>query len=773
MEAKCLQRFASATLLLPSLGLPVAAQSSSPGGVVDVVEIVGTSPLPGQSVERDRLPYSTHVLRRSAIDGAQAGNTTDLLARRLPGTQVNDVQGSPYQGELNFRGQRASGLLGASQGLSVYLDGVRINEAFGDVVNWDLVPEFALESVALVPGANPSFGLNTLGGAVSLVTVDGRSAPGWRGEAEFGSHGRTRASLSHGGADAGGWTHYVGLGLFAEEGWRDFSDGRLGTLLVKAGRRIGDGDLGLNLLVGRSRLVGNGLVPQAEVADDGTLTPDLGADRREAVYTHPDLTRNRLAQASVSWQQELAGARLLEALAYVRHSRRTTINGDEAEAAGGDDDDSSDAEARRPLAAMAVPNASFNRTATTQRGWGLALGLSGRSGAHQWQGGLSLDRARVGYEQTEQEGVFDDTRGVQPLDEPPELSATVTGRSSAFGVHASDTITLGAGTHLTATLRFNRAVVANQLSTVDDDTEVFEVKPPESFTYTNWNPAVGLSHRIGAATLFASWARNHRVPTVIELGCADPEEPCRLPSGLQADPYLAQVRSTTLEVGARLRPAPGWSGSLALYRTNNRDDILFRSVSVTGQQGYFANFPRTRYQGLDASVEGRAGALSLTASYSLLSATYEASSTLRVGERNVAITPGTRIAGLPRHLLKLAADLRLGGGWSVGADVVARSRVTVAGNEDGRLADDADETVRLHVPGYTLVHLRASWKPGAGGTELFAGVSNLFDRRHASFGALAETLFDRQGRYTGEERDALFTAPGAPRSFTLGVRHRF
>ncbi|MFD2450841.1 hypothetical protein [Ideonella paludis] len=76
---------------------------------------------------------------------------------------VNDIQGSPFQGDLSFRGYRASGLLGAPQGLSVYLDGVRVNEPFGDVVNWDLIPEFSVDALSLVPGANPAFGLNSLG----------------------------------------------------------------------------------------------------------------------------------------------------------------------------------------------------------------------------------------------------------------------------------------------------------------------------------------------------------------------------------------------------------------------------------------------------------------------------------------------------------------------------------------------------------------------------------------------------------------------------------
>ena len=124
------------------------------------VEVIGTSPLPGQGIARDALPYGTQVIRRTALDEAQAETATDFLARRVPGVQVSDIQGSPFQGDLTFRGYRASGILGAAQGVSVYVDGVRFNEPFGDVVNWDMVPEFALQSISLVPGANPAFGLD-------------------------------------------------------------------------------------------------------------------------------------------------------------------------------------------------------------------------------------------------------------------------------------------------------------------------------------------------------------------------------------------------------------------------------------------------------------------------------------------------------------------------------------------------------------------------------------------------------------------------------------
>ncbi|WP_157270898.1 TonB-dependent receptor [Azohydromonas aeria] len=745
------------------LSLPLAGQAQSAQTPTATVEIIGTSPLPGQGVDRNLLPYSTQSVRRERLDESKADNLIDFMNRNLPGVQVNDVQGSPFQGDLTYRGFRASPLLGAAQGISVYLDGVRVNEPFGDVVNWDLIPEFSINSLTLVPGANPAFGLNTLGGALSFTTHSGLTAPGVRAEISAGSFGRKRLDLSYGTSDDTGWHSYVAGGLFDENGWRDHSDGRLGNVLAKVGHRAGDTEWDVALQLGRSRLVGNGLVPAYTLDEDGgvvTREPDLYANRRESVYTHPDRTTNRLAQLSLNMRHQIDATTELAALAYVRNSRRDTVNGDEAEEPDGDE------------------NASFNTTHTRQKSAGVALSLSGKTGAHQWQLGATVDGSRTRFHETEQEGFFDDSRGVLPGDEEAELGARVSGRSLAFGLYGTDTWRVAPRTHLTGTLRYNHARVSNQLTSVDDDTGAVNERPNEKFRYNSLNPALGIAHQLeGGPTLFANVARNNRVPTVIELGCADPEEPCRLPAGLQADPYLKQVVSRTAEVGMRWPLSRSLQFSAAAYRTINRDDILFRSVSATSQQGYFENFARTRHQGIDLDLQGRLGAVSWTLGYSFLQATYEANGVLRQGERNVTVVPGTRIAGLPKHSLKLGADWRFAPGWSVGGDVQALSRRGTAGNEDGRIEDDEDEIVDLGLPGHAVFNLRASWRPQVlpqqQGWEFFAKVNNVFDRRYESFGALAETVFTPTGSYSGDERDAVFVAPGAPRSFFVGARYRF
>jgi len=735
----------------------------APAVVLPPVEVIGTSPLPGQGIDRDLLPYSTQLIKRSRIDSADTQNLNDFMNRRVTGVQVNEIQGSPFQGDLTYRGFRASPLLGAGQGLSVYLDGVRINEPFGDVINFDLVPEFAIDSISLVPGANPAFGLNSLGGALVYSTHDGRTAPGFHAELGAGSFGRKRADLSYGFHDDSGWHAYIAATAFDEDGWRDHSDGDLQQLFGKIGRDDGSTAWSVGLLVAQSDLVGNGLLPAYGI-EDGALEKDLYFHRREAVYTYPDRTENKLGQLSFNLLHSLDAQSSISALAYVRKTKRDTINGDEAEEI--DDTD------------PAAPNAAFNTTQTEQTGYGAAIAYARTSGAHQWQAGFTVDQADVRYRQFERPGMFTADRGVTPIaDEDSELSADVDGKTTSYGLYATDTWQVASRTHVTGTLRYNHSRVSNQLTTRDDDTGIVEDKPRETFNYSSLNPALGIAHKLeGGTTLFANIARNTRVPTVIELGCADPDEPCRLPAGLQADPYLEQVKSTTLEAGARWPIAPGQRLNVEAYRTDNRDDILFRSVSVNGQLGYFANFPKTRNQGVDLEYTASTSAFDFGAGYSFLDATYQADGVLRQGERNVSITPGTRIAGLPRHTLKLAFDWRVGSGVTLGADAQAYSSRTVSGNEDGLLEDpeagEEPEAKKLKVPGYGLLNLRANWKPGKT-WELYATVNNVFDRRYETFGALAETVFSPSGQFTGDERDALFVAPGAVRSFYLGLRMKF
>lgn len=291
------------------------------------IEVVGIAPLPGGGIARELLPYAVQVADSKTIRQAQAGNLTDFMVRNLNGVNVNDISGSPFQNDVTFRGFRASPVLGASQGISVFVDGVRVNEPFGDVVNWDMLPEAAIGGVLLTPGSNPLYGLNTLGGSLTVTTRSGRSHPGFDAEFTTSSNGQRRLDLVHGARLADNWHALLAATAFEDAGWRDHSAGRIGNLFFKFGRAQGGSDWSLSLLGGRSRLRGNGLLPSYRATDDGERA-GLYEDDRRAAYTFPDETQNRLEQMIFSLRQTLGEGAELSATAYTRNSRRDSVNGD-------------------------------------------------------------------------------------------------------------------------------------------------------------------------------------------------------------------------------------------------------------------------------------------------------------------------------------------------------------------------------------------------------------------------------------------------------------
>ena len=218
---------------------------------------------------------------------------------------------------MNYRGYTASPLLGTPQGLSIYMDGVRLNQPFGDVVSWDLIPRMAIGSTTLMPGSNPLFGLNTLGGALAIQTKDGRSNPGTSVQAIYGSDVRRAVEFEHGGSRSNGLHWYLAGNLFAEDGWRDASPSRVDQVFGKIGRHAKSGDTTLSVGYADNDLSGNGLQEQRFLDRDYS-----------SVYTIPDQTGNRSTFVNVTtrhdWSRRLASSGNL----YYRDIRTRTFNGD-------------------------------------------------------------------------------------------------------------------------------------------------------------------------------------------------------------------------------------------------------------------------------------------------------------------------------------------------------------------------------------------------------------------------------------------------------------
>ena len=262
------------------LALAACGSACAAGVETATVHVIGTAPLPGVERPLAQIPSNIRSLSDAALDDAWHVALPDAVAARLPGVNLNETQGNPFQPDFNYRGFTASPLLGTPQGLSVYVDGVRANSPFGDTVNWDMIPQVALDSLTVIPGSNPLFGLNTLGGAIAIHTKDGFRFNATEGEARAGSFGRGALEIEHGGKqDALGY--YVAASSYRENGWRDHSNSAVDQLFGKLSWRGSSSELDLSVSHADAVLTGNGLLPLSMLAA-----------RRAQIFTHPDTTWN-------------------------------------------------------------------------------------------------------------------------------------------------------------------------------------------------------------------------------------------------------------------------------------------------------------------------------------------------------------------------------------------------------------------------------------------------------------------------------------------------
>jgi outer membrane receptor protein involved in Fe transport len=411
---------------------------------------------------------------------------------------------------------------------------------------------------------------------------------------------------------------------------------------------------------------------------------------------------------------------------------------------------------------------------SSQTSYGGSLNLTKILDKHQITTGASMDLAQMRYGAQQAECDVSSARGMENCDAAVD-NAAVRGGSYAIGLYASDTWSASERTFVTGAARLNHANVRNTITSFDTN-GVGTDQARESHSYNSFNPSIGVSHKLAPmVTVFTNLGQSNRVPTIIELGCADKDNPCALPTGLQADPALKQVIARTLEAGTRWRLSEESEFTVAVYRTENSDDILFRPTSTTGGFGYFTNFSRTRRQGIDISARTQIGSVSLQASYNYLNATYQSDGELFGGDRNITVTKGTKMAGLPDHTLRLSADWMATSKLTIGGSMLATSSIVSQGNEDGLIGDN--EAVNAKVSGYYLLNMHANYEAERKGLEYFARVNNLLDRRYETYGMMALSAFDQNGADNLASNSAgqvsRFVAPGAPRNFMVGMRYRF
>lgn len=766
-----IQKSALLTLLITSTSIFAADKMLSTG----TINVISSTPLPSIGLPLDIIPSNIQVINRGDLKNQAGVTIADFAANNLQGVTINETQGNPFQPDVSFRGYSASPLDGNPQGISVYLDGVRINEPFGDTVRWDLIPSFAVQGMQLVPGSNPLFGLNTLGGAISIQTKSGRTNPGGAIEISGGSWGRKNASAEYGGISKDGSVdYYLGVNYLDEDGWRKFSPTTVKQTFGKLGWQNESTKIDLTYLNANNDLIGNGIVPQEMMTSFG----------REAIYTRPDQTRNFLNQFTLNLSHWINNDVMLSANTYYRRSNRNTINGDVngdfedghvCEGAAGDDN-------RQCESVM-------NRTRTRQNSYGIQAQLAFNQDLlgkkNQFIVGTGYDRSVVRFSQTQEFGeFFDATRAPSALTGFVDQTVNLKGKTETWHMLATDTLSMSDLVHINAAARYNHTKVKNTdflagtlFHYEDDGDPQFHGNAGGNHTFNRINPSVGLTLTPNQnISMFGSYSESSRAPSTIELGCADKANPCLLPNAMASDPPLKQVVAKTYEAGLRGKLTESIRWSASTYQAVNHNDIQFIFAGGQTSHGYFDNVGRTKRQGLDLGLGGSLDKLTWNANYSYIDAAYDSNLSLVSGSNraaqggNISVVKGNRLPGIAEHQFKVRMQYQAMPELALGANLIAYSSAYMMGNENNISQGSIGSG---KTPGYAIVNLDTQYNFGKTGWKAFAKAINVFDKDYSTVGRLGENHFDAAGRFDDDASRSAMVSPGAPRAGWIGLRYEF
>ena len=733
----------------------------------ETIEVIGITPTHGIGLPEDVIPYQVQSATSDDLARSQSLDLSDFMNRNLGSISINEAQNNPLQPDVQYRGFTASPLLGLPQGIAIYQNGVRINEPFGDTVNWDLVPESAVSSINLIGGSNPLFGLNTLGGALSITTKNGFTHPGHSFELYGGSFDRIVSTFESGG-NKNDWGYFITGSYFEDDGWRPDSDSDARNFFGSLNWRTENSTLDLDLSLGDTELRGNGPLPVQLLEID-----------RDTVFTSPDITENDMTMVNLEGTHWLNDLVQFSGNIFYRVNDSDSFNGDgtEFEDCGGintgllceEDDLTTPIIDQNGNTISSVNNAINNISTRKQKSFGgtfqttflnelfgnnnqAIVGASYSQGLTDFDSSVEIaflnpDRSTVGT------GLF-----------IPDDSTRIKTHTRSWAIYATDTFSITDKLAITLSGRYNNThVVIGDRNLINPSPEL-----NGEHDYQRFNPAFGFTWQfVPAISLYASYSESSRAPTPIELACADPDAPCNLPNAFLADPPLEQVVTETWETGLRGRLGPNIDWSFGGFRSENTDDIIFISTGgVSSNVGYFDNIGETRRIGLEAGLNGTWKNLDWFANYSFVEATFETdflvsspNHPLANANGEIPVHDGDRIPGIPQSNLKIGGDLAVTSNLNIGADLIYNSDQYLRGDEANLLST---------IDGYAVVNIRGSYQFNQV-FSVFARVNNVFDADYETFGLLGEPeeilgpSFD----------DPRFLGPGAPLSGFIGLKIEF
>jgi len=771
-NSKARSLIAITSLLLPT-GV-IAGESVK----IDSIEVYSPTALPSIGLPVNDVPYAVQTVTGEEIREQPGVSIADYMVNNLEGVTVNEVGGNPYQLEINYRGYNATPIMGNPQGLSIYVDGVRQNMPFSNNVLWDTIPDFAIDDMQLVGGSNPVYGLNTLGGSLSLQTKSGRTFDKNAIEGSTGSWGRNTGLIESGGvSEDNKYDYYAGYSYFQEDGWRKPSPSEVQQGFAKLGYEDEDTRIDLSYTGAHNSLVGNGMVPKYLLGDD-----------LEGVHTLIDKTRSQYNQVQLAGTEFLSDTLMASGNIYWRNLDQSTYNGDlNDEYCEEDDVGEEEGEGCDTLADVNENEGVINRSTTKSDAYGVNGQLTFDEDLldrrNQFIFGAAFEYSKVNFEQSSQDiATLDPSGFFSGATAEKEQTSGLTGKTYTTSIFATNNHALNDQWSINTAARYNYVDIRNE-DTLNGEGGATSLTGDHDFD--RLNPSVGLTYTpTDTLSTYASYNEANRAPTSIELGCANPDNPCTLPTQMADDPPLEQVVAKTFEAGARgrftsfLNSNTSWN--ISGYSATNHDDILFIYTEANTTAGYFDNVEETTRKGIDVGLSTAFETWTISMNYNYVKAQYGTDLTL-VSENNssaddgaIQVEDGDYLPNIPKHSFKLRTVYKPDPAWHLGATMTAFSSSYMMGNENQE-NDSSVNGLQSEVPGYAVVNLDSEYKFSNmfDGWKIYAKVTNLFDNKYYTGGRIAESRVNADRSFSEEEIATASLVGGAPRAGWVGLRYEF
>ena len=707
---------AAAALMLLVAGTAFGQQRDSPGqqeeSIVRLPPVQVTTPAL-ELLPRSATPAHVDTLTSGELDRAHPSVLPDAL-QRLPGVTLENEQGTPFQPNLTLRGFVASPVSGLPQGLSVFLDGVRLNEPTVEEVNFDLIPLEAVDRVEIIRGPSALFGRNTLGGAVNLITRRGEEVREIIPQISAGSFGRVDTRFRLGGT-ARPFDYFLSFTRTAEDGYRDFTSATVNRVFGKLGFEQGDTDVTVSYQWSKDKLFQAGSLPQSV----------LNRDRR-ANLTAGDFFKPELNFAIINAEQRFGESLTANLNAFVRALSVSQFNSN-----------------------LITANTKLENN-TLSSGGGLQLKYRSTIAGLP---SLLVAGAEYAWSHVTSRTLEEQAAGSFGT------QADLADVQNSYAIYAEHALTLfrefaapKSSVVLTISGRYDwlRHSIDDRLGGPSGSTD----------TYSRVNPRVGvnvnLSDGVGA---YVAYAQGFRAPAFLELTCAGPGSVCPgLQVGVAPDPPLKAVKAQSFEIGGHARIAPWLRAEVSGYWTDLTDEIF--AVTPTGTTGvFFQNISDTRRQGVEASLRGRfGGVVEPYLNYAYTRATFQSRAELAtpIPPGTETVQPGDRLPLVPLHRVNFGADYRpwpwltltAGAGW-VSSQFLR--------------GDESNQQQPLASYWFTRAGASVRWR----GLEGFVQINNVLNARYETFGTFAPN-----GLQPGNPVERFLT-PAQPINFLAGLQYVF